>query len=94
MPSGAILMFNSFKVSIGFLRIKHKTPKFAQSYCFFLIYATKNRHLGDFLSFSVCYTRIISLRLNRFELASREVVCEDLLVGITPISHHSSTDLA
>ena len=46
---------------MGFLRIKHKMPKIAQSYCFFLTYATKNRHMGDFLLFSVCYTRIIPL---------------------------------
>ena len=51
---------------MGFLRVKHKKPKIAQSYCFFLTYATKNRHLGDFLSFSVWHIRFMSFGLNRF----------------------------
>ena len=51
---------------MGFLRIKHKKPKIVQSYCFFLTYATKNRHLGDFLSFSVWHIRFMSFGLNRF----------------------------
>ena len=87
-------MFKSFKVSIGFLHIKHKKPKFVQSYCFFLTYATKNRHLGDFLSFSVWHIRFMSFGLNCFEFASWEVVGKDLLVGVALVSHHGSTDLA
>ena len=79
---------------MGFLRIKHKTPKIAQSYCFFLTYATKNRHMGDFLSFSVWYIRFMSFGLNRFEFAAWEVVSKDLLVGITLVCHDGSTDLA
>ena len=79
---------------MGFLRVKHKMPKIAQSYCFFLTYATKNRHLGDFLLFSVWHIRFMSFGLNRFEFATREVMGKDLLVGITLVSHDGSTDLA
>ena len=79
---------------MGFLRVKHKMPKIVQSYCFFLTYATKNRHLGDFLSFSVWHIRFMSFGLNCFEFASWEVVGKDLLVGVALVSHNSSTDLA